>query len=218
MSYAKLQAQKLVKDRASYQAFRKLDQELYEARCLAAYDQERAAAGDQVIVEREEVDRLGPLSEAAKAAARKAEDRAQAAAEESRQAFDKHGLLMLSGSPSEVTDALVKAQAARETAVSFRKQADAAEAKRADLERKLIQGRKDHARAVQELAEINANPPVEDEARISDETIKANFAFMQTDEVWEKLSDRDKHRVHDAARPRGFWTKQERELFAPNKV
>ena len=46
-------------------------------------------------------------------------------------------------------------------------------------------------------------------AALSDVTIRANAAYMQSDEVWDTLSRQDKQRVQRLAEPRDIMSVQE---------
>ncbi len=66
-------------------------------------------------------------------------------------------------------------------------------------------------RAARKAAQVPAGA-----APVSDVTVRFNAAYMQTDEVWNQLTDRDRFRVRQAGEPRDMMSEEQyREMIRP---
>lgn len=201
---------KLKRDRESYRAFRAVDQAEHERfhrqRVAAAVAEAEENAGFY----RGDLATFEPAAGAALTAAREAEDRARETAEYARTQRLEYERVVGKASAREETDALLRADAADETAhqaAGLAAQA-AEESRKADAA--LAETREGLAGAERMLdkARKRAQVPAGD-APISDVTVRACTAYMQVDEVWDQLAERDRRRVQRAGEPRPMMSDRE---------
>ena len=148
---------------------------------------------------------IGPLLELLHDPGELAEDRSREACEDARQLRAEYERIKgKKGVPvREETDASLRADAGDETAHhAGQVAAQAAETSRqADValaeSREGLAGAERELERARKLAAIPAG-----EAPISDATMRACSAYMQSDEVWDGLSDRDRFRARRAGEPR----------------
>ena len=196
---------KLDRDRKSYEAFRAVDQQEHERAHKQRHDAAVAKAENEVRLFGEDIEVLEPEAAEALEAARAAEDRARDAREYHRTQEAAAEAIKDSGSAQEVTDARVRADTA--DGVAAEREADAVKARTLveGLEKDLLEAREGLEgaervlRAARKAAEVPAG-----KAPISDATVRFNSAFMQADEIWNGLTERDKFRVRDAGEPRNM--------------
>lgn len=201
---------KLERDRKSYQAFRSADQEQHERAWKQHHDAAVAAAENEVRLFGEDIEVLEPETAEALEASRAAEDRARDAREYHRTQEAEAAAITDSGSAQEVTDARVRADTA--DGVAAEREADAAKARTAleGLEKDLrearegLEGAEGVLRAARKAAEVPAGT-----APVSDVTVRFNSAYMQSDEVWGQLAERDRFRVRQAGEPRNMMSDEE---------
>jgi hypothetical protein len=200
-SYEQAARAKLQKDKASYLAFRAVDQQLHESAFKARTEAAVSLAREDLANWREDEAQVKAEADQALAAARLAEDRAVAAAEFARDAQMAYLEIKDTGSPGEVTDKLTVAQNAAGIARDRARAAEAAAKSRENTSALLVTSRGQLARAKGRMAKAQeaAKAPA-GTAPVSDATIAANFPYMQRDEVWDALSRADRKRVEAAAR------------------
>jgi len=194
---------KLKRDRASYAAFRVVDQAEYERGHLERVTAEVARWAEEVRLFGEDIAELEPEAVAALAAARAAEDRAREAGEYARTQRLEYERVRGKVPVQVETEASLRADAADETAHHAAGDAETAAGESREADVALAEAREGLAAAEGELArarEMAAVPA--GEAPVSDVTMRACSAFMQQDEVWDQLSDRDRFRVRQAGEPR----------------
>jgi len=194
---------KLKRDRASYAAFRAVDQAEYERGHLERVTAEVARWAEEVRLFGEDIAELGPEAAEALAAARAAEDRAREAGEYARTRRLEYERVRGKVPVQEETDASLRADAADETAHHAGQAARRAAEELGQADAALAEAREGLAGAERELVrarEMAAVPA--GEAPVSDVTMRACSAFMQQDEVWDQLSDRERFRVRQAGEPR----------------
>jgi len=159
---------------------------------------------------RQDVERFEPRAGAALQACRDAQDRAREAREYARQCHAEHERIKGKTSAAEETEALVRADAAEETAFHAEKAAAQAEDGLRAADEALAEAREGLTGAEQLLdrqRQQAARPA--GTAPISDATIRANAAFMQCAEVWDQLAKQDRSRVHSAGWPRDLMSPRE---------
>jgi hypothetical protein len=156
------------------------------------------------------VEAVEPEAAAALDAFRVAEDRGRDAREYARRQEAEAERIKDTGSAEEVTDARVRADVADGVAADREAAAVKAKADLDGLDRDLGEARENLEEAERSLraAQAAAGVPA-GIAPVSDATVRLNFAYMQSDAVWDALSDKDKHRVRDASTPRALMTDQE---------
>ena len=209
-AWAAVAKAKLKRDRESYAAFRRVDQEEHERahrqRVTAAVD----AAVDDLGLWREDLEMLEPEAAEALAGFRAAEDRAREARQYARQQILEYERVKGKGSAKEETDALVRADTADTVAADAEKAMEGKQAELTAADQALGEAREGLATAERHLDKVRAaaGSPA-GAAPISDATIRANASYMQGDEVWDTLSGPDKDRVRQAARPRDRMSVQE---------
>ena len=196
---------KLERDRKSYQAFRAVDQaghdRAYEQRVTAEVD----GWAEEVRLFGVDIAELEPEAAGALKAAREAEDRAREAGEYARTRRLEYERVKGESNVSaqDETDALLRADAAEETAHQRREAAAGAAEVSRKADEALAESREGLAQAERELERTRARAKVPGGAApISDVTVRACTSYMQRDEVWDQLSDRDKFRVRQAGQPR----------------
>jgi hypothetical protein len=214
-AYAKAAAAKAKRDRQSYAEFRALDQEEFErarGRWLAAAV---AAAERELRLWREDIPVYEPAAAEALAAFRAAEDRHRKAVKAAAGKRAEYERIRGEATPEEEADAAVRADAADNVATDA---AEVAEQKRAglgDADRNLAGAREGLAEAERTLDKARKAAAVPaGVAPVSDVTISACAAWMQSDEVWDTLAEADRHKVRRAVHPRDMMTLEEmRALF-----
>jgi hypothetical protein len=204
---------KLERDRKSYAAFRAADQQAHEQAWKQRHDAAVAGAEENARLFRGDIEVLEPDAAEALEASRAAEDRARDAREYARRQEAEAGRIRETGTAEEATDAQVRADTA--DGIAAEREAEAAKAREHldGLERDLREAREglEHAEHAVRAARKAAGVPA-GTAPVSDATIRFNCAFMQADEVWNELTDRDKFRVRDAGEPRPM--RDPREFWA----
>src|SRR5438034_439918 len=117
-AYAAAAKAKLKRDRESYAAFRRVDQEEHDR----AYEQQVTGAvavvADEVRLWRLDIEDAEPVAAEALAGFRAAEDRAREAREYARQQVGAYERIKGKGSAEEETEARIRADAAAETAAN----------------------------------------------------------------------------------------------------
>jgi len=199
---------KLDRDRKSYRAFREVDQREYERIHAAAAARAVADAEENARLFREDVDVLEPEAVAALQACRGAQDRAREAREYARQCRADHERIKGSGraageTVAEETDALIRADAAEETAYHAEQAAGQAEAELRTADEELAEAREGLTGAEQMLDRVRQQAALPaGAAPITDTTIRACTWFMPRDEIWDQLTEKDRFRVRQAGGPR----------------
>jgi hypothetical protein len=201
---------KLKRDRESYGAFRAVDQQEHERAWKRHADAAVAAAENEVRLFREDVETLEPETEAALKAFRDAEDRAREAREYARRQQAEVERVKDTGSAEEATDALLRADTADGVAADRQAAAERARAEFDGFDRDLWEAREGLAGAERVVVEAEKQAQVPaGAAPISDVTIRACTSYMQLDEVWDTLSERDKLRVRQAGQPRDMMSDEQ---------
>lgn len=196
---------KAKRDAASYAAFRAVDQARYDRAHRERVDAEVSRWAEEVRLYGEDIAELAPEAATALAASRAAEDRAREGAESARARRLEYERARAGDrvSADEETEALLRADAAEETLHRRREAATAAAGESRLADAALAEAREGLAGAERELARARERAAVPaGEAAVSDVTMRACSAYMQRDEVWETLSDRDRFRVRQAGEPR----------------
>jgi len=212
--YAKAAKAALAAARKSYEAFRAVDQAEHERLWKQHHDAAVARAEKAVSVWCLDVGEVEPDTAAARDAARAAEDRARDAREYARTQQAEAERIRESGTAADATDATVRADTADGVASEREAAAVTAREHLEGLEKDLQEARdaleaaERDLRAARKAAEVTAG-----EAPYSETTLQFCSAFMQTSEVWDGLSDRDKRRVRDAGEPRDMLSPQESQAW-----
>jgi hypothetical protein len=195
----------------SYKAFREIDRREWEREHQRRRAAAVAAAENEVSLFRLDVEVLETEAAEALEVSRVAEDRAREAREYARQVEAEAARVKDCGSAQEVTDARVRADTADGVAAEREAAAEKARAEVGGLDRDLGEAREGLEAAEHSLraAQEAAVAPLTGSAPISDATIWANAGFMQADEVWDQLADRDKHRVRQACGPRDMMSEEQ---------
>jgi hypothetical protein len=202
-AYTAVARAKQKRDAESYRAFRAVDQaehdRAHEQRVTAEVDR----WAEEVRLFGEDIAELGPEAEAALVAARAAEDRWREAGEYARTQRLEYERVRGKVSASEETDASLRADAADETAHHAGQVAAQAAEESRQADEALAEARGGLVQAEQALerAQERAMMPA-GTAPVSNVTVGACFAYMQQDEVWDELDDKDKFRVRQAGEPR----------------
>ena len=161
------------------------------------------------------MDVLEPEAAAALHACRGAQDRAREAREYARQCRADHERIKdagpgAGGTAAAETDALIRADAAEETAYHAEQAAGQAEAELRTADDELTKAREGLAGAEQMLDRVRQQAAVPaGTAPVSDVTMKACAGFMQSDEVWDQLAEKDRFRVRQAGEPRDMMSDAE---------
>jgi hypothetical protein len=202
-AYAAAAKAKLKRDRESYAAYRKADQEEHDRAYAERLASAVAMAEDNLRLWREEIADLEPQAGAALAAFRAAEDRHRQAVEFARQQRVAAEAGSGKVSPAEETDLLIRADTADNVAADAAGVVAARRADLAEVDASLAEAREGLTAAEPRLdrarkaAEVPAG-----QAPISDATIRACSTYLQADEVWDTLSRQDRMRVVRLAQPR----------------
>ena len=220
-AYAAAAKAKLERDRKSYQAFRKIDQDQHDLFHQQRVTSAVAAASEDLRLWHEDVEETEPQAAAALAAFRAAEDRARERREYAAQQHADYERIKDSGSAEAETEALIRSDTAENVAFDSEK---AMQEKQADLtvaDAALAEARDGLAAAERHLDKVHAETAgsAAGPAPISDVTIRACSGYMQSDELWDTLSRQDRSRVHFLAGPRPVmsdreWQAQLAEAFA----
>lgn len=209
-AYAAAAKAKLDRDRKSYLAFRAVDQQEHERGWKRHHDGAVARAEQSVNLYGLNTETLETETAAAREASRAAEDRARDAREYARTREAEAERLRDTGSAEEATDAQMRADTA--DGIAAEREADATRAREVleGLERDLAEARAALETAERELraARKAAGTPA-GTAPISDATVQACAAFMQTGEIWGQLARNDRFRVHQAGQPRDLMSNEE---------
>lgn len=218
-AYAAAAKAKLKRDRDSYNAFRAVDQAEFERAHGQRVTAEVDRWAEEVRLFGGDIADLEPRAGAALAAARSAEDRSREAGEYARAQRVEYERVRGKVSAGEETDASLRADAADETAHHAGQAAAAAGEESRQADGALAEAREGLAeaeRALEQARRLAAVPA--GAAPISDATMRANSAYMQSDEVWAGLPDRERFRVRQAGEPRDMMSGQQyqqmvREIF-----
>lgn len=212
-AYAAAAKAKLERDRKSYRAFREVDQREYEQALGQRAARAVADAEENTRLFAEDVGVLGPEAAAALQACRGAQDRAREAREYARQCRAEHERVRGKGTAAEETEALVRADAAEETAYQAEQAAAGAEAELRTADEELAEAREGLSGAEQMLDRVRQQAVVTaGTAPISDVTMKACAAFMQGDEIWDQLTEKDRFRARQAGQPRDMISEAEWQM------
>jgi hypothetical protein len=209
-AYAKAAVAKAKRDRQSYAEFRRLDQQEFERYYHARLDAAVAAAESDLPEWQKSVTGLEAERDEAVAAFRAAEDRWREAvkfADGKRREYER---VKGEGTVQEEYDATIAADTADGVAADA---AEVMEQKRAEMavaDENLAEEREGLARPERTLdtARKEAAIPA-GTAPVSDLTINADAAYMQSDEVWDTLTETDRRRVRRAVEPRNMMTGEE---------
>jgi hypothetical protein len=201
---------KLKRDRDSYAAFRKADQDEWDRAHADRLGLAVTEAEENLHLWREEIAEQEPRAEAALAAFRAAEDRHRQAAEFARTARVTYESGKGKVSPAEETDLLIRADTADQVSVDAAEVMTARQADLADVDASLAEAREGLAAGEPQLDKARSAAEVPaGQAPVSDTTIRACSTYMQADELWNTLSRQDKVRVVRLAEPRPALTMHE---------
>jgi hypothetical protein len=204
----------LERDRKTYRAFRDVDQRQHEQAHEQRAGRAVADAEENARLFREDIETLEPEAAGALKACRDAQDRARGAREYARRCRADHERVQGKGTAAEETEALIRADAAEETAYHAEQAAARAEAELRTADEGLAEAREGLTGAEQMLDRVRQQAAIPAAAApISDATIRACAWLMQRDEIWDQLSDRDRFRVRHAGEPRDMMSEQTLELM-----
>lgn len=210
-AYAAAMKAKLKRDRESFAAFRKVDQEQHDRAHEHRVTSAVAAAEDDLRLWREDVEMLEPEAAEALAVFRAAEDRAREAAEFARQQRAAYDLAKGRAPAAEETDLLIHADSADTVAAGAAEVMESRQAELSVADAALAEAREGLATAERHLDQVRAavEGSTAGEAPLSDVTIRACAGYLQTDEVWNTLSRDVRFRLHYLAEPRAVMSDPE---------
>lgn len=209
-AYAAATAAKAEADRKAFEAFRAVDQRLWDEARQKRVNAAVAAAERAVEYMRLDAETLAEEAGTALEAARAAEDRAREArayaSEQAAEAERVNG----TGTGKEVTEARIKADTADGVAADREAEAATAQGTRDGLDKDLAAARQALEKAERDLrAARKAAKQSAGTAPYSFTTVRACAAYMQCDEVWDQLTRNDRRRVLDAAASRDMMSPAE---------
>lgn len=206
-AYAAAAKAKLKRDRETFAAFRRVDQEEHERAHRQRLTAAVAAEEEELRLWRVDLAELEPEAAAALAAFRAADDRAREAREFARLQRGAYERTAGKGSAQEETEALIRADTADTVAADADRIMQQKQAELTDSDRGLAEAREGLAASelrldkVRKAAEVPAGT-----AAISDTTMRACAAFMQRDEIWDTLTGSEKRRLNHLAEPRAVFS------------